>query len=63
MTDQTSGRSAADRFGEPPETGDLVVDAALAAVASASDGSLDDRLVAGEELQRTLHARLTDLGG
>ncbi|MFN8098072.1 MAG: hypothetical protein U0Q21_07295 [Dermatophilaceae bacterium] len=43
-------------------TGDLVIDAALATLAEASDDDLDAVLAAGEDLHRTLTARLADLG-
>ena len=48
---------------EPPQTGDIVVDAALAELAGTDPDDLDAQLVAGESVQRTLQARLADLGG
>ncbi len=47
----------------PPETGDIVIDSALGDLASVPDDDLDGQLAAGEEVQRTLRARLGDLGG
>ncbi|HYN29587.1 MAG TPA: hypothetical protein VES95_06915 [Dermatophilaceae bacterium] len=47
----------------PPRTGDLVLDAALAALAEAPGDDLDARLAAGEDVQRALRTRLGDLGG
>lgn len=46
-----------------PQTGDIVVDAALAELARTGGEDLDAQLVAGESVQRTLQARLADLGG
>jgi len=46
-----------------PETGDLVIDAALADLASADSQDLDAQIAAGEQVQRTLQSRLADLGG
>ncbi len=43
-------------------TGDLVIDAALASLAEASDADLDAVFTAGEALHRTLTARLADIG-
>ncbi|CCI51805.1 hypothetical protein [Nostocoides jenkinsii] len=42
-------------------TGDLVVDAALAGLREVPDTDLDGLLAAGEHLQATLSARLSDL--
>jgi hypothetical protein len=47
----------------PPETGDIVVDAALRDLASAPADDLDAQLAAGEAVHRTLQSRLGDLGG
>lgn len=47
----------------PPETGDIVIDSALGALAAVPEEDLDGRLAAGEEVQRTLRSRLGDLGG
>ena len=49
--------------GAPPETGDIVIDAALRDLAAAPDHDLDAQLEAGEAVHRTLQSRLTDLGG
>jgi hypothetical protein len=46
-----------------PETGDALIDVALRDLAAAPDGDLDAGLIAGEYVQRTLQARLGDLGG
>lgn len=46
-----------------PETGDLVIDAALRELAEAGEGDLDARIAAGERVQETLRSRLSDLGG
>lgn len=47
---------------EAPQTGDEVIDAALRDLAAVPDDDLDGRLAAGEHVQRTLQARLSDLG-
>ncbi|HYN66104.1 MAG TPA: hypothetical protein VES93_04390 [Ornithinibacter sp.] len=49
--------------GAPPETGDIVIDAALRNLAAAPDDDLDAQLEAGEAVHRTLQSRLSDLGG
>ncbi len=49
--------------GAPPETGDIVIDAALRDLAAAPDDDLDAQLEAGEAVHRTLQSRLSDLGG
>jgi hypothetical protein len=49
--------------GGPPETGDIVIDAALQDLAAATDDDLDAQLEAGEAVHRTLQSRLSDLGG
>ncbi len=54
------GRPAAPT---PPETGDIVVDAALRDLAAVPEDDLDAQLAAGEHVQRTLQSRLADLGG
>ncbi len=48
---------------QPQETGDIVIDAALADLAGASAQDLDAQIAAGEHVHRTLQARLADLGG
>ena len=45
-----------------PETGDLVIDAALSDLDSAPEGDLDASIAAGEAVHQTLKSRLTDLG-
>ncbi|MGL4176677.1 MAG: hypothetical protein ACRCSN_11410 [Dermatophilaceae bacterium] len=66
MTDDHVASPPADAtdgsFPDPPETGDPAVDTATAAMAAASD-ELDAQLHAGEEVHRSLQARLSDLGG
>jgi hypothetical protein len=47
----------------PPETGDLVIDAALGELAQAPADDLDAQLHTGEAVHRTLQSRLSDLGG
>jgi len=49
--------------GAPPETGDIVIDAALRNLAAAPVDDLDAQLEAGEAVHRTLQSRLSDLGG
>ena len=46
-----------------PETGDLVIDAALRDLAQAPESDLDAQIERGEQVQRTLQGRLSDLGG
>lgn len=46
----------------PPETGDLVVDAALRDFAAVDDTDLDATVAAGEAVHQTLTSRLEDLG-
>ncbi len=55
--------AGAPSTGAPPETGDLVIDAALGDLAAAPGDDLDAQLEAGEAVHRTLQSRLTDLGG
>ena len=52
-----------DTVEPPPETGDLVIDAALRDLASAPADDLDAQLESGEAVHRTLQSRLGDLGG
>ena len=47
----------------PPETGDIVIDAALRDLAAAPADDLDVQLESGEAVHRTLQSRLSDLGG
>lgn len=49
--------------GGAPETGDLVIDAALRDLAQAPVDDLDAQIERGEQVQRTLQGRLSDLGG
>ena len=63
---QDEGRGAGPAGGTaepPPETGDLVIDAALRDLASAPADDLDAQLESGEAVHRTLQSRLGDLGG
>ncbi|MEO6019067.1 MAG: hypothetical protein ABIP45_02335 [Knoellia sp.] len=46
-----------------PETGDLVIDAALRDLADTPGDDLDGQIERGEQVQRTLQGRLSDLGG
>ncbi|MFC7492582.1 MULTISPECIES: hypothetical protein [unclassified Knoellia] len=46
-----------------PETGDLVIDAALRDLAETPGDDLDAQIERGEQVQRTLQGRLSDLGG
>ncbi|PKW28307.1 hypothetical protein [Phycicoccus duodecadis] len=48
---------------EAPETGDILVDAALRDLAAVPTDDLDGQLAAGEHVQQTLRSRLGDLGG
>ncbi len=58
------GRSPAPEAAESdaPETGDLVIDAALRDLAATPADDLDAQIEAGENVQRTLQSRLGDLG-
>lgn len=56
------GTTAGEGGTAAPETGDLVVDAALRDLAAVDDADLDATLVAGESVHRTLTSRLSDLG-
>jgi hypothetical protein len=47
----------------PPETGDIVIDAALRDLADTAADDLDGQLATGEAVHRTLQGRLGDLGG
>ncbi|MFN2321027.1 MAG: hypothetical protein ABR500_15280 [Dermatophilaceae bacterium] len=47
---------------EVVDTGDLVIDAALRDLAAVDPGDLDGHIEAAESLQRTLQARLANLG-
>ncbi|MGL4300304.1 MAG: hypothetical protein ACRCW4_14645 [Candidatus Neomicrothrix subdominans] len=63
MTDDRQGPESGDlRSTPPPETGDPAIDRATAALMAAPD-ELDEQMQAGEAVYRTLHARLSDLGG
>jgi hypothetical protein len=46
-----------------PETGDLVIDAALRDLADTPAADLDGQIERGEQVQRTLQGRLSHLGG
>ncbi|MEO7069652.1 MAG: hypothetical protein ABI131_04085 [Nostocoides sp.] len=48
---------------EPPETGDLVIDAALSDLAGSDPDDLAAQLWAGERVDQTLRSRLAELGG
>ncbi|MBR7742087.1 hypothetical protein KC207_02120 [Phycicoccus sp. BSK3Z-2] len=60
---EPSGPAPEARRPEPPETGDIVIDAALGDLAAVDPTDLDGRLAAGEHVQQTLRSRLGDLGG
>ena len=53
---------ADDGAGASPETGDLVVDAALRYLEGVDPDDLDATLDAGEAVHSTLTSRLSDLG-
>lgn len=57
-----AGRSARGDS-EGARTGDLVIDAALSELLDLPVDDLDGQVAAGDRLQRTLHERLSDLGG
>lgn len=44
-------------------TGDAVVDAALARLEAAADGTVDDQLAAGEAAHEVLRGKLADIDG
>ncbi len=46
-----------------PESGDLVIDAALADLDAVAAHDLDGFIASGEAVHQTLKSRLTDLGG
>lgn len=48
---------------DAPETGDIVIDAALSDLDAAPVEDLDAQIAAGENVQSTLQSRLRDLGG
>lgn len=63
VTDTAEIERTPDSAGGPtPETGDLVVDAALADLAAVDSSNLDAVLAAGESVHATLTSRLSDLG-
>ncbi|CAN7412628.1 hypothetical protein [Knoellia sp. LjRoot47] len=64
-SDQTESDQTGGGTGTPaaPETGDLVIDAALRDLAEAPENDLDAQVERGEQVQRTLQGRLSDLGG
>ncbi len=49
--------------GEPPATGDLVVDAAMAELAALDPNDLDGLARAGAEVERVLRGRLGGMPG
>ncbi|MGE9807773.1 hypothetical protein [Janibacter sp. G1551] len=57
MSDETPVPAA-----EAPVTGDNLIDAAVAELADAPLDDLDAQIAAGDNVQRTLQARLSDLG-
>lgn len=58
LTDQTAGGIAA----AAPQTGDLVIDAAVTDLDAVAASDLDSLAETGEKLHRTLQSRLSDLG-
>ncbi|HIZ99180.1 MAG TPA: hypothetical protein H9805_11455 [Candidatus Janibacter merdipullorum] len=61
MSEETTGEVSTPS-GAAPETGDLVVDAALRDLAAVDPADLDATLAAGEAVHATLTSRLSDLG-
>ena len=59
----TAAAPGAPTAAPAPETGDLVIDAALRDLAEAPEDDLDAQVERGEQVQRTLQGRLSDLGG
>ncbi|MDT0215377.1 hypothetical protein Q9R29_15905 [Rothia sp. ARF10] len=62
-TGSTDEVEAPTQSAPAPETGDLVIDAALRDLAEAPEDDLDAQVERGEQVQRTLQGRLSDLGG
>ncbi|GGB68467.1 hypothetical protein N798_08770 [Knoellia flava TL1] len=62
-TGSADGAEAPTQGAPAPETGDLVIDAALRDLAEAPEDDLDAQVERGEQVQRTLQGRLSDLGG
>jgi len=62
-TDPQADSDGEAGVGAAPETGDLVIDAALRELADAPAADLDAQIELGEQVQRTLQGRLSDLGG
>lgn len=63
LTPGPTGSATAQSLPEPPETGDLVIDAALSELAASDPDDLAAQLEAGEQVDQTLRSRLADLGG
>jgi hypothetical protein len=51
------------RDADVPQTGDAVIDAAVAELAEVRELPLGDHIAAGEKAHRVLQGRLSDLGG
>ncbi len=63
MTQPVPEQVPVETASAPPQTDDIVIDAALRDLAAVPDDDLDGQLAAGEHVQRTLQSRLADLGG
>jgi hypothetical protein len=61
--DAASGTTPDPQREPAPETGDIVIDSALRDLQSAPADDLDAQIAAGQQVHRTLQARLSDLGG
>lgn len=59
VADPSEARPVGD---EAPETGDIVIDAALRDLAGTDPSDLEAQVSSGETLLRTLQGRLSDLG-
>ena len=60
---QQDGVAAGTLVAQPPVTGDAAVDAALADLATAAAGPLEEQVVAFDAVHRTLQDRLADVEG
>lgn len=61
--DPSDAIAPAETESAAPETGDIVIDAALHELSNLDPGDLDAVIDRGEHVQRTLQGRLGDLGG
>jgi hypothetical protein len=62
MASARDGVPATSEGDERVPTGDAAVDEVLGRLAAVSDGPLDLQIEVGEQVQRVLQDRLTDLG-